>query len=117
MKSSIVIRDDFNNILIIQKKVKKNEPKLWDFLQCEVKGKATPDAAITKEAYKMLKVTIFDINLVKEESEEYIYSGIIREGVVAHTNLSEVKWVKKADLENFNFSEEAKSVLECIKSN
>lgn len=114
MKSSIVIRDDFNNILLVQKKGKKTEPKLWHFLQCEVKGKATPDVAIVKEVSKMLKVTIFDMELSEENGEEYIYSGIIREGIVTHTNISETKWIKKADLKNYDFAEESKEILEYL---
>lgn len=112
MRSSIIIRDDFNNILIIQKKVKKNEPKLWSFLSGEVKGKSTPELSIVKETAKLLKVTLFDVKLDKELNEEYIFSGIIREGIVTHNNLSETKWVKKADLVNYDFDEDSKNILE-----
>ena len=39
VECSIIIKDDFNNVFIVQRKTKKNEPKLWYSVGKKVRGK------------------------------------------------------------------------------
>ncbi|MGL5151055.1 MAG: hypothetical protein ACRC7N_10845 [Clostridium sp.] len=119
-KASVIIKDDFNNILIIQKKTKKNEAKFWTFVSCDVKSKAMPDNAILKEINKQLKVTIFDLKSINilpvgEECSKEIFTGIIRESIVTHNEIAKTQWVKKDRLSEYDFKEEDIDILNLLK--
>ncbi|MGL4774362.1 MAG: hypothetical protein ACRC2K_12410 [Clostridium sp.] len=117
-KGSVIIKDDFENILIIQKKSKKNEPKLWSFIGCDIKEKAVPENAILKEINKQLKVTIFELDLIKEvdvnESKKFIFNGIIRESIVTHNDIAKVQWIKKDKVNLYEFREEDQDIVELL---
>ncbi|OKZ85435.1 hypothetical protein [Clostridium sp. 29_15] len=119
VKSTIVIYDDFKNILIAERGKGKNTPKQWGLFGKELKGKETAERAIIKAVDKDIKCTIFDLENFKEYSANengdetiQVYTGTVREYITTHKTINTVRWIGKKDIEQYNFSHED---LEIIK--
>ena len=119
VKSTIVIYDDFKNILIAERGKGKNTPKQWGLFSKELKGKETAERAIIKAVDKDIKCTIFDLENFKEYSANengdetiQVYTGTVREYITTHKTINTVRWIGKKDIEKYNFSHED---LEIIK--
>ena len=63
---SLIVKDDFNNFLILQKKVKRTEPEKWCLITSKLKGKESYEKSINRGVRKI---------------NYYSYMG--REGVIA----------------------------------
>ena len=63
---SIIIKDDFNNVFIAQRRTKKNEPKLWYVIGRKVRGKETEEKCISRAIKEDLKSIIFNLEQVAE---------------------------------------------------
>ena len=94
VKSTIVIYDDFKNILIAERGKGKNTPKQWGLF------------------------TIFDLETfneysVNDNSDEIIqvYTGTVREYITTHKSINTVRWIGKKDIENYNFSDEDLKII------
>ena len=118
VKSTIVIYDDFKNILIAERGKGKNTPKQWGLFSKELKGKETAERAIIKAVDKDIKCTIFDLETFKEysvndNSDEIIqvYTGTVREYITTHKSINTVRWIGKKDIENYNFSDEDLKII------
>ena len=119
VKSTIVIYDDFKNILIAERGKGKNTPKQWGLFSKELKGKETAERAIIKAVDKDIKCTIFDLENFKEYSANengdetiQVYTGTVREYITTHKTINTGRWIGKKDIEQYNFSHED---LEIIK--
>lgn len=119
VKSTIVIYDDFKNILIAERGRGKNTPKQWGLFGKELKGKETAERAIVKAVDKDIKCTIFDLEVYKEftineETNESVqaYTGTIREYITTHKTINSTKWIGKKDIDKYNFSQEDLRIIE-----
>jgi len=116
IESSIIIKDDFNNIYIIRKKAKRNEPKLWYLVGRKLRGKDTPEKCVLRAIKEDLKAVIFDlkeyeeINLSEEESC-MIFTGELKERVTYGTDVVEGKWVSKEQIEQIELAKEDKEKI------
>lgn len=113
----IVIYDNYNNVLIIQRGKKSSVE--WSLVGKELKGKETPEKCICKGAEKDLDCTIFDLKELGEykmagDSEPSVlaYSGMIRQTIVPHKTIGNAKWISKKDLDSHEFTEGTKKILE-----
>jgi len=119
VRCSIVIYDDFNNVLIAQRgKVKKNAPVIWSVFGKDIKGKESGEKCITKAIDKDLKCNIFDLApfkeyVIDEEKEEslLVYIGKIKEFITCHTEINKIKWISERDLNLYDFSNNEKEML------
>lgn len=118
VKSTIVIYDDFKNILIAERGKGKNTPKQWGLFGKELKGKETAERAIIKAVDKDIKCTIFDLKEFKQielqegaEEATQVYVGTVREYITTHKSINSVKWIGQKDIENYNFSEEDMKII------
>jgi len=119
IRCSIVICDDFNNVLIAQRgKVKKNTPAVWSLFGKEIKGKESDEKCITKALEKDLKCNVFELAPFKEyiinkENEESLmsYTGKVKEYLTCHKEINKIMWIGKKDIDRYEFSEEEKQVL------
>ena len=119
IKCSIIIYDDFNNVLIAQRgKVKKNCSVIWSIFGKDMKGKESEEKCITKALEKDLKCNIFDLApfkeyVVNEDNGEslMVYTGKVKEYLTCHKEINKIMWIGKKDIDRYEFSEEEKQVL------
>lgn len=115
---SLIIKDDFHNVLILKKKVKRGEIENWSILTSKIRGKESHDKCITRGAKDILKSVIFDVEpfkeyIIDEENDEsvMVYTGRIKEKAILDKNYKECKWIGKRNLEDYNFLSLDKDVL------
>lgn len=119
IRCSIVIFDDYKNVLIAQRgKVKKNSPIVWSIFGKEIKGKESEEKCITKALEKDLKCNIFELTpfkeyIINEDSGEslMVYTGQVKEYLTCHKEINKIVWIGKKDIDRYEFSEEEKQVL------
>lgn len=113
---ALIIKDDFKNILIIQRKVKRNAPKVWEILQKDIKGKQPEEKQINKMVDKELKSIAFDLvptkeYIIDEEKSLVVYTGKLKETVTLHKDISMYKWINKNQLDEYDFVQGHKELL------
>ena len=121
VRCSIVIYDDFNNVLIAERG--KKADKIWGLFGKEMKGKEKEDKCICKAIDKELKCTIFDLEPFKEyklgETEETlkVFKGTVKEYMTCHRNINCIKWINKKEVSNYKFNDEDMKILEDFFNN
>lgn len=115
---SLIIKDDFHNVLILKKKVKRGETETWSILTQKLRGKESHDKCLTRCAKDILKSVVFDVEPFKEfvfdeENDENImvYTGRIKEKIILDKNYKDSAWIGVRNLDNYNFSDFDKKVL------
>ncbi len=121
---SIIIKDDFNNVLIVQRKVKKNEPKKWDIFSRNIRGKESPEKCINRAIKEDLKTIIFDLEPFKEyvideenQNKILVYTGCIKERIILHADIVMSKWINLKDVESYDFVSGVKEKLLDLANN
>ncbi|MDD6796440.1 MAG: hypothetical protein PUE01_13725 [Clostridiaceae bacterium] len=116
---NLIIKDDFHNVLILKKKVKRGEVETWSILTQKIRGKESHDKCITRCAKDSLKSVVFDVEPFKEfisneEADEsvMVYTGRIKEKIVLDKNYKDSSWIGVRNLEKYNLSELDKKILE-----
>ena len=107
---SVIVKDDFNNILITKIKGKKSEKNLWYIFNRNIRGRETPEKCANRIIKEDLKTIIFDLKeicdfKVNEEENLRIFSGTLKEKITCGTNITSLKWVNKNELSNYTFAE------------
>lgn len=118
-RCSIIICDDFNNVLIEEiGKGKRDSPEVWCIFEKIMKGKETQEKCITKAIDRALKCNVFDLNPFKEYvsmgENAYVlsvYTGKIRETVTCHRDINKIKWISESEMDKYNFSIHDKEVI------
>lgn len=115
VECTLLIKDDFNNILLLSKKVKRGEKQYWSLLSQKVRGKESEEKCIERAVKDVLKSIPFETKFVKEYNFEdeviKVYSAILRERVVLHKNYKEFKWISKSDIDNLELQELDKNII------
>ncbi|MBB6716040.1 hypothetical protein [Clostridium gasigenes] len=113
---SLIIKDDFNNVLIIQRKVKKGQSKVWSLLNRDIKGKETTEKCLEKIAKDDLKGIVFNFTpfkdfAINENEINTSYTGIIKESIILHKDIIGSKWINKRVLDEYDFVKDNKEIL------
>lgn len=116
INGSLIIKDNFNNVLIIQRKEKKGQPKFWSILTRNIKGKETIDKCLEKIAKDDLKGIIFNLAhfadfSINENELNSVYTGFIKESIVLHKDIRAIKWINKQLLDEYDFIDKDKEIL------
>lgn len=116
IECSIVIKDHFNNVFIVQRKTKKKEPKLWYLVGKKIKGKETTEKCINKAIKDDLKTIVFNLEPVLEleinNSENcLVYEGELRERIVYGTEIVDGRWISEREINNYEFAPYEKEKL------
>lgn len=95
---SVIIKDDFNNLLLVKRKARKTEPKLWGLCAKKLKGKESNDKCASRAVKEDLSVVAFDLKEVSvlqssDDVNHMLYVGSIKEKFVSHKDIEECKWV------------------------
>ena len=116
LRCSILIVDDFNNVLVAERGKGKGATKTWGLFGKEIKGKEDEEKCITKAVDKDIKCNIFDLKPFKEynlEGEEKlkVFTGCIKEYITCHKSINSIKWIGQRNLEDYIFNDEDKMIL------
>lgn len=116
---TLIIKDDFKNILILKKKVKKGQIGKWSLLSQNLRGKESDEKCLNKASNKILKTIIFDLEpykeyVINEEAEEGIrvYKGEIKGRFVLDKSYDDAKWVHIDELNEYDFEDIDKLIIE-----
>ncbi|MDU5821100.1 MAG: hypothetical protein E6Z48_14335 [Clostridium butyricum] len=116
---TLIIKDDFENILILKKKVKKGQIGKWSLLRQNLRGKENDEKCLNKASNKILKTIIFDLEPYKEfvldsDSDEGIrvYKGEIKGRFVLDKSYDDAQWVNKNKLSEYEFEDIDKLIME-----
>ena len=106
---SIIIKDDFNNILISKWKGKKADEHLWYVFERKIKGRETPEKCANRAIKEDLKTIVFDLNQlcdlnVNEEETLRVFTGSLKEKITCGANITTYKWINKDDLDDYTFA-------------
>ncbi|WP_252229741.1 MULTISPECIES: hypothetical protein [unclassified Clostridium] len=113
----LILKDDFNNILVLKKKVKRGQQEIWSLLNTPLKGKKDCEKSLSKAANKMLKTVLFQLEEFKEfsineEEAVKVYTGVLRERYVLDKIYSDANWISKNNLEKYEFEELDRRILD-----
>lgn len=113
-RCSIIIYDDFGNVLIAERG-KRNE-RTWGMFGKEMKGKETEEKCISKAVDKDIKCTVFDLKPFKEyvledEKKLKVFTGSVKEYITCHKSINNIKWISKGNIEDYIFNDEDKMIL------
>lgn len=112
----VIIKDDFNNVLIIQKKLKKDELTPWTLVTKELKGRESDEKGAHRAVREDLKTIVFDLEKIKEdkigENVLVVYVGSIKERVSSNDNVENLQWVNKEKLEEYDIDKNDKDLLQ-----
>ena len=111
-----IIKDDFNNVLIMKKKAKRGTITKWVLLEQKIRGKEKIEKCLARAAKDILKTIIFDNQLVKEyeiNDEECVkvYLGCMKEKYILDKTYEEVAWVNKNSVKNYDLEELNEKIL------
>lgn len=120
---SIIIKDDFNNIFIVRKKTKKNQPRLWYIVGRKIRGREIEEKCISRAVKDDLKSIVFNLvrvgeYILDENLNEVcaVYEGVLKEKVVYGSDIVEGRWISTNELDNFDFADgEKEKILMHIK--
>ncbi|MDZ5253264.1 NUDIX domain-containing protein [Clostridium sp. LIBA-8841] len=107
---SILIKDDFNNILISKRKGKKADEHLWYLFDRKIKGRETPEKCANRAIKEDLKTIVFDLKElydfnINEEESLRVFTGSLKEKVTCGANITAYKWINKDELSNYTFAD------------
>lgn len=113
-RCSIIIYDDFGNVLIAERG--KRSERNWGIFGKEMKGKETEERCISKAVDKDIKCTIFDLKPFKEYNLEEgknlkVFTGSVKEYITCHKSINDIKWISKKNIEDYIFNDEDKMIL------
>lgn len=120
---SIILKDDFNNVLIL-KKGNKKETKGWKCVGRLKKGRETNEKCIINAIKEDLNTLVFDLEVIKEfnlsnnEGSILIYSGKIKEYMNLGKKVCESSWINEKIIDQYDFIDGEKEILlDYFKSN
>lgn len=112
----VIIKDDFNNVLIIQRKLKKDELSPWSLVTKELKGRESEEKGAHRAVREDLKTIVFDLEKIKEdkvgENLLVVYVGSIKERVSSNDSVENLQWVNKEKLEEYDIEKNDKELLQ-----
>ncbi len=117
-KCIVIIKDDFKNVFVVQKKGKRTEPKKWQLLEVEVKGKSAEDKCIEKMIKKDISSILFNKTAIKDYVIDEatgdilrIYTGQLKERITLHKDFINNTWIGESKIDEMDFIPEHKEIL------
>jgi hypothetical protein len=119
IRISIIIYDNYRNVLVVQKnKDKNNSQGSWSLVGRDLKGKENLEKCITKAVDNDLGCLIFNLNSYKEydidkDNDEglLVYTGIIQERINLHKTINSAEWISEGKLDSYAFVSKEKEIL------
>ncbi|NLK95571.1 MAG: NUDIX domain-containing protein [Clostridiales bacterium] len=116
--TKLIIKDDFNNVLILKRKVKRGQPESWCLIGSAVKGKETLEKCVNRAAKDTIKALVFDLEELGEyeidndtKEKVLVYLGNIKEKPMLDKNYVDTMWISKRNLSEYNLEDYEKNLL------
>lgn len=111
-----LIKDDFNNVLIMKKKAKRGTISKWSLLEQKIRGKENDEKCLTRAAKDILKTIVFDNKefkeyAINEEESIKVYIGKLKEKFVLDKSYDEAKWINKNIINEYDIEDLDKKIL------
>ncbi|NMM62566.1 NUDIX domain-containing protein [Clostridium sp. P21] len=108
---SIIIYDNDNKVLIARRSsTKKKFPLMWETIGGALENNETAEECIRREVMEEINCNIFDLKLFKyyiiNEDNRYIlivYTGKINEQIQHNSEIEQVRWIDKLEVEKYDF--------------
>lgn len=114
----LIVKDDFENSLILQKKVKRTEPEEWCLIRSKIKGKESYEKSINRGVKDCIKALAFDLESlgevsISEENDEkvIVFVGNIKEKPMLDKAYVDYKWINRRQIDTVNLSDWEKDLL------
>lgn len=113
---TLILKDDFNNVLVLKKKVKRGEIGKWSLMSQKLRGKESFEKCINKACNKILKTIVFDLEEYKEieineEEGLKVFTGDLKGRFVLDKSYDEAKWININDIDEYEFEDMDKAIL------
>lgn len=113
---TLILKDDFNNILVLKKKVKRGEIGKWSLMNQKLRGKESFEKCINKACNKILKTIVFDLEEYKEinineEEGLKVFTGDLKGRFVLDKSYDEAKWINIKEIDEYDFEDMDKAIL------
>lgn len=115
---TLIIKDDFNNVLILKRKAKRGQEETWSLLTQKLRGKESDEKCLNRAIKDVFKSIIFNLEEFKEydlDQEEgegiKVYLGDLKERFILDKSYDEAKWISKNDLDKYNIEELHRNIL------
>lgn len=113
---SLIVKDDFNNFLILQKKVKRTEPEKWCLITSKLKGKESYEKSINRGVKDSIKSLAFDLEeigekAINDEESVMVFVANIKEKPMLDKAYKNCKWISGSQIDDFNLSDYEKEIL------
>lgn len=114
---TLILKDDFNNILVLKKKVKRGEIGKWSLINQKLRGKESFEKCINKACNKILKTIVFDLEEfreyeINEEESLKVFIGDLKGRFVLDKSYDEAKWINIKEIDEYEFEGMDKAILE-----
>lgn len=112
---SVILKDDFDNVLIVLKG-KKKDPELWSCIGRLKKGKESDEKCAINVIKEDLNTLVFDLEPLKEftiddDKSIMLYTGKIKEYMNLGKNIKKIEWVNENTIDKYNFLDGEKEIL------
>lgn len=105
----LIIKDDFENTLILQKKVAKKAQESWCLITSKLRGKESFEKSINRGIKDAIKALAFDLKeigevMVDESTGDTlkVFTANIKEKPMLDKSYVDYKWINRRQLDEFN---------------
>lgn len=108
---SILIQNKSHHVLIARRsRLKKDYPLLWETVGGALETGETPEQCIRREVHEEINCGIQELKLFRvyiiEKTERYVlivYTGKIDSEVRLNSEIEQVRWIDKSQIEDYDF--------------
>lgn len=115
---TLIVKDDFNNVLVLKKKVKKGQKESFSLINNKIRGKEVTEKCLERAVKSSIKCIIFDLQPLKEfivdnqtKEKHIIYVGNIKERPMLDKSYVDFKWISKRQIDDHNLEEFEREII------
>lgn len=118
---TLIVKDDFNNVLVLKKKVKKGQEEAFSLINNKIRGKEVTEKCVERAVKNSIKCVVFDLQPLKEfivdnetKEKHIIYVGNIKERPMLDKSYIDFKWISKRQIDDHNLEDFEREILNDI---
>lgn len=118
---TLIVKDDFNNVLVLKKKVKKGQEEAFSLINNKIKGKEVTEKCVERAVKNSIKCVVFDLQPLKEfivdnetKEKHIIYVGNIKERPMLDKSYVDFKWISKRQIDDHKLEDFEIEILKDI---